>query len=270
MAIKSRCATILVVFLICFATTSISVAGQARIVGGKEALANSAPFIVSLQKSEKGSSVHYCGGTILNANWVVTAAHCLSSKSLVDSTVLVAGSILVDDESSTVQKRKIDYYVVHDLFVGGIAPYDIGLVYTKTAFKWTSAVRAASLPQAESIPSGSASLYGWGSTSTTSVDKFPSSLQVVNSLPIWTLSRCEKALGSHGTNLHETNICTGDMDSGISICRSDSGGPLMQGNTLIGIVSWAKIPCGQKNSPSVYVRVSAFNSWITKHEKVPK
>lgn len=164
--------------IICSISTSMSVAGQARVVGGKQAAPNSAPFIVSLQKSDKVKNIHYCGGTIINSNWVLTAAHCLSSKSLVMNTILVAGSILVDGCSSTVQKRNVDNYVVHDLYTGGTAPYDIGLVYTKTAFTWTSAVKAATLPKADAIPTGTASLYGWGSTSTTLVDNFPSTLQV--------------------------------------------------------------------------------------------
>lgn len=70
--------------------------------------------------------------------------------------------------------------------------------------------------------------------------------------------------------MHDTNVCTGDSNGGKSVCKSDSGGPLMQDSTVIGIVSWAKIPCGQENSPSVYVRVSAFNSWITQHLVVSK
>lgn len=277
MANNSKCTTIpakvttfLLLIILCSVTPSISVAAQARVVGGKQAAANSAPFIVSLQKSDKQKNIHYCGGTIINTNWVLTAAHCLSSKSLVMNTILVAGSILVDGSSSTVQKRNVDYYVVHDLYTGGAAPYDIGLVYTKTAFTWSSAVKAAALPKAQAIPTGSASLYGWGSTSTTAVDMFPSTLQVVNSLPLITNSVCEKNLGADGSNVHETNVCTGDSNGGKSICKSDSGGPLIQDSTLIGIVSWGKMPCGQKNSPSVYVRVSAFISWISQHQSAPK
>lgn len=266
MAKRSLYTAIETLYLIFYAMISVSVSGQTRVVGGKQATPNSAPFIVSLQKSDNGKSTHFCGGTILNANWIVTAAHCLSFKSLVNSTVVVAGSIEVDGKSSSVQKRSVDYYVVHDLFVGGIAPYDIGLIYTKTAFKWTIAVQAAVLPKAETIPSGTASLYGWGSISTTSVDKFPSLLQVVNLLPIITISQCEKELGSYAINLHETNMCTGDLKQGLSVCKSDSGGPLMQGNILVGIVSWGKMPCGQKDSPSVYVRVSSFISWIKEHQ----
>jgi trypsin len=42
------------------------------IVGGTTAAQAEFPYIVSLQKS--GS--HFCGGSLLNANTILTAAHC--------------------------------------------------------------------------------------------------------------------------------------------------------------------------------------------------
>lgn len=45
---------------------------SADIVGGVAAAQGDFPFIVSVQLS--GS--HFCGGTLLNANTVVSAAHC--------------------------------------------------------------------------------------------------------------------------------------------------------------------------------------------------
>jgi len=51
--------------------------------------------------------------------------------------------------------------------------------------------------------------------------------------------------------------------------QGDSGGPLIvrDGNRpiLIGIVSWGIVPCGTAGAPSVYSRVSKFNSWISQH-----
>jgi trypsin len=60
-----------------------------QIVGGEAASAGDFPFIVSLQKS--GS--HFCGGTLLNANTVLTAAHCTVDQTASSLTVR-AGSLV--------------------------------------------------------------------------------------------------------------------------------------------------------------------------------
>lgn len=240
---------------------------QGRVVGGKSAAVNSAPFAVSFQQG----GTHYCGGSIINQHWVVTAAHCLTSRSLVMNTSLVAGSIYVSGSGTTTQRRSVNYYVVHDLYLGGTSPYDIGLVYTKVPFTWTNAVAAITLPASGATASGSALLYGWGSTSTTNNAAYPSALQVAN-VPIINLKTCESVLGPKGSDVHTTNLCTGPLTGGVGICTSDSGGPLVQKannkNILVGIVSWGKLPCGQSNSPSVFVQVSSFVTWITNNQVV--
>ena len=43
-----------------------------KIVGGREAKPNSWPWMVSLMVN----TTHTCGGAIIGASWVVTAAHC--------------------------------------------------------------------------------------------------------------------------------------------------------------------------------------------------
>ncbi|KAH8412367.1 hypothetical protein KR009_001494, partial [Drosophila setifemur] len=234
-----------------------------RVVGGAAAAVNSAPYAVSMQYG----GTHYCAASILNPNWLVTAAHCLTNSAQVLGSTLVAGSIAVAGTASTTQTRSITYFVVNDLYTGGTVPYDIGLVYTPTAFVWSAAVAPVTLPSSGVVPTGTANLYGWGSTSSTSSASYPSTLQVADNIPIISLSSCEAALGTKGSDVHSTNLCTGPLTGGVSICTSDSGGPLVQGNVLIGIVSWGKLPCGQANSPSVYVQVSSFISWISANQR---
>jgi trypsin len=47
------------------------------IVGGTTAAQGDFPFIISLQKN----GGHYCGGSLLNGNTVLTAAHCVVGSS---------------------------------------------------------------------------------------------------------------------------------------------------------------------------------------------
>ena len=52
-------------------------ATSGRIVGGVETVPNSWNWIVSLQTA---SGFHFCGGSILNENWVITASHCVGAS----------------------------------------------------------------------------------------------------------------------------------------------------------------------------------------------
>ncbi|GLH14754.1 Lectizyme, partial [Gryllus bimaculatus] len=115
------------------------------------------------------------------------------------------------------------------------------------------------LPAAGSVPTGTAVLSGWGSTSTSLVPSTPSILQTVE-VPLLSFEECWAAVG--GEPLADTNVCSGPLTGGTSACSGDSGGPLAQNGEVIGIVSWGYIPCGSVNAPSVYTRVSAFNDWI--------
>lgn len=63
--------------------------GNSDIVGGTAAAAGEFPFIVSLQKN----GAHFCGGSLLNANTVVTAAHCAVGQTA--STLKVRAGSLV-------------------------------------------------------------------------------------------------------------------------------------------------------------------------------
>ncbi|XP_068156592.1 anionic trypsin [Drosophila tropicalis] len=245
-----------------------------KFLAKREATPHSAPYVVSIQQMTPDQGlVHYCAGTVINEHWILTAAHCLTSHQSVENSVIVAGSHDIHDhrgEAANIQLRRIDYYVRHELYLGGVNPYDIALIYTKTPLVFDEYVQPATLPEQDALPDGYGTLYGWGNVSMTAVPNYPHKLQEAN-MPILDMSLCEQILARSGLQLHETNLCTGPLTGGVSICTADSGGPLIQqcceeqfeqANIVIGIVSWGKMPCGQKNAPSVFVRVSAFTDWI--------
>lgn len=42
------------------------------IIGGREAIPHSRPYMAFIRTAKKG----ICGGTLIKSNWVLTAAHC--------------------------------------------------------------------------------------------------------------------------------------------------------------------------------------------------
>lgn len=61
--------------------------------------------------------------------------------------------------------------------------------------------------------------------------------------------------------VNERMICAGYINGGIDVCEGDGGGPLVQNNKLVGVVSWGD-GCGVAGKPSVYTNILYFKTWI--------
>ncbi|KAG7188818.1 hypothetical protein KM043_008427 [Ampulex compressa] len=237
-----------------------------RIAGGSEARVGEYPWQVSLQWGYVLGTSHFCGGTILNNNWILTAGHCALAVPSYGNLVVKAGKHNIKRKESTEQSVKVAKIIVHEDYNGGVAPYDIALLKLASPLKFNSAVKPINLPKENSEPSGAVVLSGWGSISLTNEPEMPDTLQHVK-MTIVNLPLCKRYIEQVAgpSPLHQTNICTGPVYGGISACSGDSGGPLITKGVqpeVIGVVSWGIIPCGSSGAPSVYTRVSAFIRWI--------
>ncbi|NXT46051.1 CTRL protease, partial [Pluvianellus socialis] len=225
-----------------------------RIINGQSAVPGSWPWQVSLQ-TRSGS--HFCGGSLISEEWVVTAAHCQFNPY---SHVVVLGEYDLTSSSESVQVKSVSRAITNPNWDPYTLNNDITLLKLSSPARLGARVSPICLPPANlGLPTNLRCVTtGWGRISTSSQAMAPRLQQVA--LPLISPSQCMQYWGNQITS---SMLCAGGV--GASSCQGDSGGPLVYQNgnvwTLIGIVSWGNSNCNVR-TPAIYTRVSQFRNWI--------
>ncbi|THV55801.1 hypothetical protein BGAL_0003g00430 [Botrytis galanthina] len=227
--------------------------GTPDIVGGTTAALGEFPYIVSLSYS--GS--HFCGGVLLNAYTVLTAAHCSVSYSA-SSVKVRAGTLTWASGGTQVGVSKV---VVHPSYSSSTTNNDIALWHLSTALPASSTIGYAKLPVQGSDPvvGSTTTVAGWGLL-TENGSTLPSTLRKV-SVPVISRASCQ---AEYGTSAVTTNMwCAGYAAGGKDSCSGDSGGPIIDAATgvLDGTVSWGQ-GCAEAGYAGVYARVGNYVTYI--------
>ncbi|KAG1943107.1 chymotrypsin-like protease CTRL-1 [Pimephales promelas] len=229
------------------------ITGYARIVNGEEAVRHSWPWQVSLQDS---TGFHFCGGSLINELWVVTAAHC----NVRTSHRVVLGEHDRSSNAEAIQTMTVDMVFKHPNYNSFTINNDILLIKLASPAQINTHVSPVCLAETtDDFPGGMKCVTsGWGLTRYNAADTPPLLQQAA--LPLLTNDDCKRYWG---TNITDLMICAGA--SGASSCMGDSGGPLVcEKNgvwTLVGIVSWGSSTCST-STPAVYARVTKLRAWV--------
>ncbi|CAN2388025.1 Belongs to the peptidase S1 family, partial [Pristimantis euphronides] len=234
-----------------------------RVVGGIDVRPNSWPWQISLQyQASSGAWGHTCGGTLIADNWVVTAAHCISSGRVY--RVFVGKHNLKEDEegSAAITPEKI---IVHEKWNSFFILNDIALIKLSESVTKSNTVQPACLPADGALLSQDFPCYvtGWGRLYTNGpiADNLQQAL-----LPVVDHATCTQR-DWWGSQVKATMLCAGG-DGIVSGCNGDSGGPLncqAAGGAweVHGVVSFGSgIKCNYEKKPTVFTRVSAYIDWI--------
>jgi len=233
-----------------------------KVVGGDDVREHSFPWQVSLQYKSGSNFYHTCGGTLIASQWVLTAAHCIGSRTY--RVYLGKHNLKNDNEAGSIALSP-EKIVVHPKWDSYRIRNDIALIKLSSPVTFSDTIMAACLPEAGNIMPHATTCYvtGWGRlwTGGPIADILQQAL-----LPVVSHANCSRYdwWGSLVTN---DMICAGG-DGELASCNGDSGGPLNCQNPdgswdVHGVVSFgSSMGCNYPKKPSVFTRNSAYMSWI--------
>jgi secreted trypsin-like serine protease len=260
------------------------------IVGGTGVSIARLPFQVALYNPRAGSPAagFFCGGVIIDATHIATAAHCIATGAhgqvgaLGEMEVLAGSTHLLPTDPGSI-RDPVAAASLDPHYNPSTSDFDVG-VLTLARRLWTDATppsingintvaplsvdaaRAASYTDQEAEQQTTATVSGWGDVNPAPTDgpSYPAGLQSVQ-VSLVPESLCGEDYAGIEQTITPRMICAGNSQPRTDSCYGDSGGPLVVNRdspaaasgdyVLVGLVDFGN-GCAQPGYPGVYTRIA--------------
>ncbi|XP_014216292.1 venom peptide isomerase heavy chain-like [Copidosoma floridanum] len=245
-----------------------------NIIGGTPADINSNNFMVSIHTK----SYQICGGALIDADVVLTAAHCFDTNGTRyipfeyrnNTFFVVAGT---KDAADFTHRIRVDKIYLHAQYSKNRSIFnDIAILKLKEKFDVVnySNIGVARLPKIDEDYEGKVGrVLGFGADA----------VRYSKSKKIWKPSRYLETLQQATVQIVDPKKCKvhkyqdflcgmtiplegQGVACAVGVCKGDSGGPLMLNDTVIGIVSTSQLNYDNRFEPATYIKVSKYLNFI--------
>lgn len=237
---------------------------QSRIVGGTGVPNGKYPFVAALLDKRGSGSAYdrqFCGGTLIDRDSVLTAAHCIEGSGIQASDLQVtAGRTVLDSSQGQVRAvSRVDVHPNYSYFSRSQA-YDVAVLTLRRPASSIQTIKSATANQnGLETPGRNLTVAGWGNTEQQAASggggqNYPNRMREAQ-VPVVSDSQARQSYPSYASAL---SVAAGK--SGKDSCQGDSGGPLFantkNGPVQVGITSYGT-GCGAPSYPGVYTEVNA-------------
>jgi len=247
-----------------------------RIVNGEEADPHEFPWIASLMGKD---GWWYCGSTIINEEWILTAAHCVEDEEASKVFVRVGDHDNADDSDTKFDKKQtleVKKIIIHAGYDTDSGNNDVALLKLKKKIDFKSfkgTVAPVCIPEEMKTYNGEiVTVAGWGHQEENA--NYQTEKLRKTDVKVISATSCRTDFKYKKDWITSRMLCTFSPDSKdvTDACQGDSGGPLVFHNKdrdkyeLIGVVSWG-IGCARKEYPGVFAKLSKLWPWVLKKMK---
>lgn len=262
-----------------------------RIFNGNETKVMAYPWMAILQYNQNGNIVGNCAGSLINNRYVLTAAHCIKTRSEIPLHSVIlgehtknqaedcnvfrdnAGNELERECAGPIEEFGIESTELHEDYNRPKFSNDIGLIRLNRDVIMKDHIQPICLPTTKSLQTQAFPTYivtGWGTTE----NKTGANVLMEANLNHVEIPTCKKEMSKIKIfiELSDKQVCAQGKGL-VDACKGDSGGPLASSASYagsaryvqLGIVTSGIAECGQRSVPGIYCRVANYMDWILDH-----